>query len=317
MQPVDTSKDEIRKAITILDQELFNHNQWMDTLQMTLVCRLRPDDRDLAEDAHRHCRFGQWYYSEGGEYFHSNQNFVELEAAHKAMHERAASLLGLSMQHEDISVAEYEQFLHEQRRMRLQMETLKHELEDEAFNMDALTGAFSRSGMLTRLREQQSLVKRGLESCVIVMMDIDHFKLVNDNCGHTAGDRVLAAFAKHVMSNTRPFDRLFRYGGEEFLLCAPHTDIKTAHDMIERIRSDLAQLAIENNGDAPLHITASFGLAQLDPDLPVVDSIDRADSATYAAKRAGRNRTMIWDPSMTRTETSAVASARSAVGNTG
>ena len=310
MRSSETPKDEIRKAITVLDQELFNHNQWMDTLQMTLVCRLRPDNRDLDKDAHRHCRFGQWYYSEGGQHFRSNQNFVELEAAHKAMHERATALLCLLMEHEDISVAEYEQFLHEQRRMRLQMETLKHELEDEAFNLDALTGAFSRSGMLTRLREQQSLVKRGLETCVVVMMDIDHFKLVNDNHGHTAGDRVLAAFAKYVMSNTRPFDKLFRYGGEEFLLCAPHTDLETAHEMVERIRSGLAQFAIESNGDAKLHITSSFGLALLDPDLPVVDSIDRADGATYAAKRAGRNRVMVWDPSMTEAEKSAAAAGK-------
>ncbi|NIJ43053.1 diguanylate cyclase (GGDEF)-like protein [Parvibaculum indicum] len=317
MQPSDTPKDEIRKAINILDQELFNHSLWMDTLQMTLVCRLRPDDRDLAADAYRRCRFGQWYYGEEGQPFRSNQNFIELEAAHRKMHEHAACLLNLSMRHEEIPVAEYERFLHEQRRMRLQMDTLKHELEDEAFNLDALTGAFSRSGMLTRLREQQSLVKRNLESCVIVMMDIDHFKLVNDNYGHTAGDRVLAAFARHVMSNTRPFDRLFRYGGEEFLLCAPHTDIESAHTLIERIRSGLEQLAIENNGDAPLHITASFGMTMLDPDLPVVDSIDRADIATYAAKRAGRNRTMVWDSSMTKAEMGASDPVRSVAGTAG
>ena len=77
--------------------------------------------------------------------------------------------------------------------------------------------------------------------------------------------------------------------------------------MIERIRSELEQLAIENNGDAKLHITASFGMALLDPDLPVVDSIDRADNATYAAKWAGRNRVMLWEPSMTEAEKSAAA----------
>ena len=95
--------------------------------------------------------------------------------------------------------------------------------------------------MLTKWREQHELVRRKLESCVIVMMDIDRFKLVNDRYGHLVGDRALAEFARHVMQRTRPFDRLFRYGGEEFLLCVPHTDINTAHNMIERIRTELAE----------------------------------------------------------------------------
>ena len=292
------SKEDVRKAIAILDQGLFTHNQWMDALQLTLICHLRPDDRDMSPEAHRHCRFGQWYYGEEGLAFRGNQNFIELEESHREMHEHASHLLNLSVQREDIPVAAYEQFMHEQKRMTLQMETLKHELEDEAFNLDSLTGAFNRAGMLTRLREQQQLVKRGLANCVLVMMDIDHFKKVNDCYGHTAGDNVLSAFAKHIMEHTRPFDRLYRYGGEEFLLCAPHTDIETAHPLIERIRQTLAELPIKSNNGEELHITASFGLALLDPDLPVVESIDRADAATYAAKADGRNRVKVWDENM-------------------
>ena len=296
------SPGEIRNAISILDQALFNHVQWTDALNITLICHLQPDERDLDPEAHRECRFGQWYYSEKATAVRNNPNFLELEAAHEAMHKRAAHLLSLSMQHQEIPMSDYEQFVHELKRLRLEIETLKRELEDEIYNVDPLTGASTRVGMLTKLREQQELVKRKLESCVIVMMDIDKFKAVNDKYGHLTGDKALATFAHHVMRHTRPFDRLFRYGGEEFLLCAPHTDMETAHRIVERIREGLSKIDITSEGFPPFQITASFGMTLLDPDVPVAECIDRCDLATYAAKQRGRNQTAIWDPSMEKHE---------------
>lgn len=289
---------EIRNAIAVLDQELFNHSQWTDALNITLICRLRPDERDMSPRAHRECRFGQWYYSDDSQVFHDNPNFKDLEEAHQSMHECAAHLLTLSSRRQQIPMTDYEQFAHELKRMRLQIETLKRELEDEIHNIDPLTGATSRLSMLTKLREQQELVKRKLETCVIVMMDIDKFKLINDKYGHLVGDRTLTTFAHHVMRHTRPFDRLFRYGGEEFLLCLPHTDIEKAHNIVERVRTELEATDIIAEGHQPFHITASFGLTVLDPDTPILRSIDRADIAAYAAKERGRNQTVIWDASM-------------------
>ena len=220
------------------------------------------------------------------------------------MHENAAHLLMLSSSDQSIPPAAYERFMHELKRTRLLIETLKRELEDELYNVDALTGASSRVGMLTKIREQHELVKRKLESCVIVMMDIDHFKRVNDTYGHLVGDKALAAFAHHVMSHTRPFDRLFRYGGEEFLLCAPHTDLETAFRLVERIRTELAEMNITAEGYPPFRITASYGITLLDPDVSVDECIERADRATYSAKKQGRNRTVVWDPSIGQREAS-------------
>ncbi|WP_185681015.1 diguanylate cyclase domain-containing protein [Parvibaculum sedimenti] len=297
------SHGEIRDAISVLEQALFNHVQWTDALNITLICHLRPDERDLSPNAHRECRLGQWYYNENTRVVRTNPNFTELEEAHREVHRRAAHLLGLSASRQEIPMADYEQFTHELKRLRLQIETLKRELEDEIYNVDELTGASTRVGMLTKLREQHELVKRKLETCAIVMMDIDKFKDVNDTYGHSIGDQALATFAHHVMRNTRPFDRLFRYGGEEFLLYAPHTDMISVRRMIERIRSELEKIEIISPGYAPFFISASFGIAILDPDVPVMDSIERADLAVYAAKARGRNRTVIWDPSLERAGT--------------
>ncbi|WP_272992299.1 MULTISPECIES: diguanylate cyclase [Hyphomonas] len=297
---VHVSPGEIRNAISVLEQALFNHVHWTNALNTTLICGLHPDERDLEPEAHRKCRFGQWYYSADTRAVQSNPNFRELEKLHRELHESAAHLLVLSQSHQPIPMTDYEKFTNELKEMRLLIDTLKRELEDEIYNVDPLTGASSRIGMLTKLREQHELVRRKLESCVIVMMDIDRFKMVNDKYGHLVGDRALAEFSHHVLRHTRPFDRLFRYGGEEFLLCVPHTDLASAHALIERIRSELADKTIDVDGFPPFSITASFGMTLLDPDTGVAECIERADQATYAAKQRGRNMTVIWDPSMER-----------------
>jgi diguanylate cyclase len=141
-------------------------------------------------------------------------------------------------------------------------------------------------------------VKRNARPCAIAMMDLDRFKSINDTYGHSVGDRVLTGSARYVMTHLRPYDKIFRYGGEEFLICLPDTDLQTGLDLIDRLRSELAALLHEVDGRPPLHATVSFGLAALDPDIRVEAAIDRADKALYAAKAAGRNRALAWAPSM-------------------
>jgi diguanylate cyclase (GGDEF)-like protein len=130
-------------------------------------------------------------------------------------------------------------------------------------------------------------------------MDLDHFKAVNDTYGHLAGDRALAAAVHYVMEHLRPYDRVFRYGGEEFLVAMQNTDLQTGHAVIDRLREGLAGVVLAHDGARPIVVTASFGITLLDPDVSVEESIDRADKAMYAAKTDGRNRTRVWDPSMT------------------
>ena len=126
------------------------------------------------------------------------------------------------------------------------------------------------------------------------MMDLDRFKTVNDTYGHAAGDRVLAGFARYITAHLRPYDKISRYGGEEFLLCLTDTDLETAQAIIDRLREELASLPFDGNGKGSFHVTASFGLVALDPDQPVERSIERSDQALYAAKANGRDRAVAW-----------------------
>jgi diguanylate cyclase len=211
------------------------------------------------------------------------------------MHRFAARLLQLSATGEATSVQDYQHFVNALKRLRLEVETLRRELEEALYNLDPLTGTPGRIGMLTKLREEQELVKRKLHPCAIAMMDLDHFKSINDYYGHVTGDKVLVAFARHMTASLRPYDKVFRYGGEEFLVVLPDTELGTAETILERLRKELEAVPHEGDGKGAFHVTVSFGLTLIEPDIPVEQSIDRADKALYLAKVSGRNRTMIWN----------------------
>ena len=297
MATLNITHDDSRIVVLQLDQAIYNHNKWYESLLRTLVCRLPYDGRDVEKDAHRKCRFGQWYYNHPPHELRNHPGFIAIEAEHERMHRLAAGLLMTEAAGETVSLLDYENFNNSVDNTRLQLQSMKHELEDLLFNHDPLTRAYSRIGMLTKLRELLELVKRNVESCCIAMMDLDHFKTVNDVHGHLAGDKVLAVLAGDIMARLRPYDKLFRYGGEEFLISMPHTDSKSGLNVVERLREGIAASSIHYEGKE-IRITASFGLTLLDPDVSVEKTVERADRALYAAKSSGRNCTRIWDSSL-------------------
>lgn len=291
------SRSDIQNASTHLQQALYNHEQWAEALLRTIVCGLPYDSRDMAEDAHRHCRFGHWCEHEAPGILKSRPSFVAIESEHQRMH-ALATLLLRTPRNEPIHQLDYDNFSSSMRRLRLQIETLRRELDQSLHNLDPLTSALNRLGMLTRLREQYELVKRGVQSCMIAMMDIDRFKTVNDSFGHAAGDVALVNLAGYVMNHMRPYDLLFRYGGEEFLLCAPNLDETTGLILVERLRMDISALPIRSPDGREFTITISIGVTALDAQSSVEKCVERADLAMYAAKAAGRNCTRVWSASM-------------------
>ncbi|MEJ2379074.1 MAG: diguanylate cyclase [Pseudolabrys sp.] len=302
------SDEQIRAALKELEQASYNHDQWAETLYGTLICHLTPDERDTSCDSHQQCRFGQWYYKSGVAALNNYPGFAEIGLEHERMHQYAASLLRASIDGVPISIKDYERFVTALKRLHLEIATVQRDLESSLFNLDPLTSTPSRVGMLPRLREQQEFVRRN-HSCTIAMMDLDRFKSINDKYGHLVGDKVLVGIARYIMAHLRPYDRVFRYGGEEFLLCLSDTDLATGHDIIDGLREELASLTFDGNGLGPFTVTVSFGATLLDADAPVEQSIDRADKALYVAKTTGRNRVVTWDQSMAAPEGEQVAVA--------
>lgn len=160
---------------------------------------------------------------------------------------------------------------------------------------DALTGAFNRRYLDRRLSEEVSASRRYARSLSILLIDIDHFKNVNDTHGHQAGDCVLVALGKILTETLRESDTLARYGGEEFLIIAPHTPVSGAIEVAERLRmrveSHEFSLPDEAGPTRAIRVTVSIGVASLGDGVDNVEKLVKAaDKNLYRAKAAGRNR---------------------------
>ena len=160
---------------------------------------------------------------------------------------------------------------------RLQLEALA--------TRDPLTGVDNRRAMEQELRIAVEIYKRSQEAFGLIMLDLDHFKRVNDQHGHDAGDRVLIAFVDLILKSTRKVDRLFRFGGEEFVLLLPGTDVAGLQQVTANLRG---KIATELCGPAG-PVTGSLGAAALRPDEDWRSWLARADAALYRAKEAGRD----------------------------
>jgi diguanylate cyclase len=214
------------------------------------------------------------------------------------MHQIAAHILRSYVDGVPVSEYDYKHFVSTMALLRLGIATLQHEFVDALTNLDPLTGAPNRSEMVTHLCEERELAKRNVSKCVIVMMEMDNFKNINDKYGYVVGDNALIDDARYLMEHLGPYDRVFRYGVEEFLICLSGADLESSHDLIDRLREELGSLPHDANGQGKFQTTVSFGRTLLDPDLPVEESIERANKALYVAKKAGRNRCIDWDASM-------------------
>jgi diguanylate cyclase (GGDEF)-like protein len=288
-------QDKIKQIIEQFDRAVESHQLWFLAVNRSLACQIPCNPDDLLPDAYRKCEFGKWYYQLDNKMFQRHDGFKAIEKEHINMHELATELLLESQNSAASNIDKYDQFSKSVERLRMQIMSLQRELQDSLFNVDTLTSARTRTGMLTELRRQHELVKRNTFACSIAMMDFDHFKHINDKFGHQEGDLVLKTVIRYILDSIRPFDMVFRYGGEEFLLCFPGADIVTANLAIERLRSGIDNLAISGTTSAELHSTVSFGITALSNETFIEDSIHRADRALYHAKASGRNRSVAWE----------------------
>ena len=155
---------------------------------------------------------------------------------------------------------------------------------------DSLTGLLNRRAIENSLDKEAQRLQRFGEIYSVMLVDIDHFKRINDNLGHAAGDEVLRVVAALLKEHAREVDRVARYGGEEFCVLLPHTDHEGALQAAERLRSAVHRTDIPWQ-DERICVTISTGLATAqDPDEPLHALLKRADDALYRAKTEGRNR---------------------------
>jgi diguanylate cyclase (GGDEF)-like protein len=172
------------------------------------------------------------------------------------------------------------------------IEAQYHSTVYNAMTRDGLTGAFNKNYLLDTLEREISRSRRCFRPVSVLLMDIDHFKKINDTYGHLVGDEVLREFSKRIARSKRPDDMFCRYGGEEFVLILGETTLEEAIEIAELCRLHVAAtMCATSGGDIQVHV--SMGAAQLqadDPTTTVASLLKLADDRLYQAKQNGRNR---------------------------
>ena len=161
-------------------------------------------------------------------------------------------------------------------------ETLK-----EASLRDTLTGLGNRRYLMEQIKEETKRANRKSAPYVLGILDVDHFKTVNDRFGHEAGDKALCAIAQAMLGALREYDLCGRWGGEEFVIMLPETTLDFAAQIAERVRQSIMEVSLDFLDTG---ISASLGLSTYRPGEPFSDTLNRADSALLKAKSVGRNR---------------------------
>jgi len=168
---------------------------------------------------------------------------------------------------------------------RLNLRNVARNLQLQA-TTDPLTGLYNRLKLNEALGIEMARARRHGTPLSLMLYDVDHFKMINDNHGHQVGDEVLVQISQWVLQRIRPTDLLARWGGEEFIILAPGSDGQAAYQVADRLRLAMQQVQFQKVGT----MSCSFGISQYVDGDTAVSMVARADVALYRAKMSGRNR---------------------------
>ena len=294
--PLPLEHDAIQVLTENLEIIIAAHLAWFRQLNRSLIYGSQVNPADLREDAHLRSSFGQWYYGSEPHPLAAFTDFIALGATQQTMHAAARLILSDVIAQRRPAPELCDQCMDLALRLNTNLRRLQLEIIGELLSTDSLTGCASRRGMMNKLREEQARAERIQRPCCLCMLDFDHFKRINDEFGHPAGDAVLRQGMRFIANALRKYDTVFRYGGEEFLICLPGSPLRDTSLVIERIREGLELLAIRLPDGNVQSVTASFGLAEMHPRREVEEAIANADMAVRRAKELGRNRVHAWQP---------------------
>jgi diguanylate cyclase (GGDEF)-like protein len=228
--------------------------------------------------------------------------------AHRSQLDRASQLLqsdagGSNEALSNLVVDVVGDILRANQNLQSQLEMAEGRLEEQAVEIEAhlsrsltdpLTGLPNRREFNDRLEERMSAWNRRREEFSLLLLDVDHFKALNDEHGHLAGDQVLAAIGRALRAAVRREDAVARFGGEEFAILLPNTTLAQAACVAEKVREAVSRVVVEHDG-REIAVTVSGGLAAIAADETADTLIENADIALYAAKESGRNRVCTHD----------------------
>jgi diguanylate cyclase len=213
-----------------------------------------------------------------------------LTQLHDQLHTAAKLVLLRSTDNAALPIEDYEKVLTRFDEFVTAVRRLERAFSEAASGLDPLTGLRTRQGLQEDFNREVNRFKNAGTPFVVAMVDIDHFKNINDTHGHETGDRVLVSTVNALLRHIRTYDDAYRMGGEEFMVLLKGLDVSTAAPVLERLRAAISRLEMKTPNGQPLGVTASFGYTGFKEGATLDQIVAEADQALYKAKREGRNR---------------------------
>ncbi len=278
--------------ISGIDQGIQAHLAWNQRLMRCSLLHESPEDEMLRPDAHRRCLFGRWFLTEKSALAGFDPAVTaELEQQHQRLHDAVRALCAASSQGRAATLEAFQAYEAGQTGMVACLNTLRQKVAESLWQHDALTGLPLRNGLDYAFRIRQKDAARDGQALHLAMVDVDHFKKVNDTWGHSVGDLALQHLARLMTGCLRENDIVLRYGGEEFLFLLLGAESPEA--VLQRLLDEVRTHPLRLEGGRSLTMTVTAGLARVEPQDSLAAVIDRADQALLQGKQAGRDRVVV------------------------
>jgi diguanylate cyclase (GGDEF)-like protein len=277
-----------------LDAAVEAHQDWSRRILRCAVLGASPGADVLEDSAHRLCHFGLWFTENRGHFEKLDTRKTErIEMAHQDMHDAVRSLCMDLLERNRGTSADLERYERSQSELLVLLAELKTLHLASSGHQDVLTGLPSRHGLEAEFTQFRKACLRNRMQCYVGIIDVDHFKRVNDTYGHPIGDVALRHLASTLRGVVRASEPLFRFGGEEFLVLLQCESVDEASAASQRIVEMVRATPATTPQGELLDLTVTLGLAQVSADEGIAEAIERADKALYVGKRAGRDRYIV------------------------
>ena len=283
--------------IAELDTAVEAHMDWTRRILRCSVLRTSPGEDVLAPVAHTLCRFGCWFISNRSHFDAIDAQAAQrVEAVHQTMHDAIRSICTNVLAGKPGESANLEAFEQSQSELLVLLAQFKTLFLSNAVRHDPLTGLALRYGIEHDFILRRKDARRNRSLLYVVMIDVDHFKRVNDSYGHPVGDLVLRHLAHTMKRTLRSNEPLYRFGGEEFLWLMQCNSVNEAELSANRLLTTIRTTPIPIADGQSITLTVTLGLAQVGEQEELSSAVKRSDVALYEGKNAGRDRYVIAKP---------------------
>ncbi len=291
MDQLYQTKNHQNAALIEIDEGIRLHITWAQKVFQYLVLKTPVESQFSAQESHLLCPFGKWLQSNHAKFEKiSAYKTQELEQAHYLVHHHLHNIFSTFSDSQKVDAALVCQYQKSQNDLLELLIYFRTQVVTKELQYDPLTGLALRHGMADHFSVLQQSTQKNQKILAIGLLDLDHFKRVNDQYGHQAGDEVLAHTAQLLRNSLRDTDNIFRFGGEEFLIFLEVNNTDALHEIIDRIFQALHSNPTRLESGEVIYSTATVGIILVGPDETMEQAIARADQAMYFGKQQGRDR---------------------------